>query len=172
MFKKLSKKIILMLLLVLGIAITTLVFFQKQELEEEVHYHAGFVVFKDGKQIDFSDIKYMHVLPCNLEEEVEEHEDEQIEKAHLHDQVGDVVHVHRENAKWEDLFTNINYKIDQNSSTYLNGEEINNFLEAPVKPYDSLVVLIGKNDVDEVLSKAVKKDHIQETEKRSENCGT
>src|SRR4051812_30234652 len=74
---------------------------------KELHYHAGFQVYENGKQKSFADIAYMHDKPCTGKKAEEEKEDEQIEKAHLHDLVGDVVHVHRENATWGDLFKNI-----------------------------------------------------------------
>lgn len=143
--------------------------------DEAIHYHAGFAVFTNNKQVDFSDFKYMIIKPCNLDkdEEKESDEDDQIERAHLHDQIGDVVHVERKNSKWSDLFTNLHYDIDYKSSeAYLNGKKKNNFQNQIIQPYDSLVVLIGKNDSKKALTKAVKKSHIEETEKRSENCGS
>lgn len=136
-----------------------------------VHYHAGFVVFKDNKQFDFSTVKYMHAKPCGNEEH-EEHspEEEQIEKAHLHDYIGDVVHTHREGALWKDLFINLKYPID-NAQGYINGKKVDDFQNQPIKPYDSLVVFIGKNDIEKQLAKAVTKKHIQTVEKKSDNCG-
>ena len=168
----LKSKLFLLIIIILIAIIGSISFFfitKKQDVEK-IHYHGGFVVFKENKQVDFSDFKYMVVKPCNLEEE-DEDEDEQIEKAHLHDQIGDVVHVEAENAKWSDLFTNLHYDIDYNSNeAYLNGKKTGNFQNLVIQPYDSLVVLIGKNDINKALSKAVKKPHIEETEKRSENC--
>ena len=38
-------------------------------------------------------------------------EDKQLEKAHLHDLIGTVAHIHRENATWRDLFKNIGYSV-------------------------------------------------------------
>ncbi len=143
--------------------------------DEIVHYHAGFAVFTNNKQADFSDFKYMIIKPCNLDkdEEKESDEDDQIEKAHLHDQIGDVVHIERKNAKWSDLFTNLKYDINyQEVVAYLNSKKTTDFENLIIQPYDSLVILIGKNDSKKALAKAVKKSHIEETEKRSENCGS
>lgn len=138
---------------------------------KELHYHAGFVVFENNKKVDFSDFKYMSVKPCSVKE-TSEPEDDQMEKAHLHDNVGDVVHVHRENAYWHDLFTNLKYPIDYSKTTgYINGKEVADWQNQKIQSYDSLVVFIGENDKKH-LKEAVTKEHIQLTEKKSENCGT
>ena len=84
----------------------------KKLVTEGIHYHAGFKVYTDGQLEDFSQIKYMSVLACEVDEEIEYEENDQLEKAHLHDEVGEVVHVEAEGAKWKDLFQNINYKFD------------------------------------------------------------
>lgn len=140
---------------------------------EGIHYHAGFVVLKDNAKVDFSDIKYMDVSPCTVDGKEVEHEDDQLEKAHLHDNIGDVVHVHREGAKWSDLFTNIHYPLDYSSAqAYLNGTALPNFQDITIRPYDSLVILINSDTAADPLSQAVTKQHIEETEKRSENCGS
>lgn len=168
-------KLIIVFVVLIVVSASVLVVFHKKEAVKKVHYHAGFVVFKDNKQVDFSDFKYMVVKPCTTDktEEKESNADNQIEKAHLHDLIGDVVHVERENAKWSDLFTNLKYTIDyKNTSAYLNGKNINDFQNLVIQPYDSLVVLIGENDTKNVLTKAVSVDHIKKTEKRSENCGS
>src|SRR5690242_18124426 len=94
--------IYLLILLVAAVVI----FGKKIFPEPKVHFHAGFVVFKDDKKLSFSDYKYMNVKPCMVDDKDEE-EDPQLEKAHLHDNVGDVVHSEQNGAKWKDLFTNI-----------------------------------------------------------------
>ncbi len=139
-----------------------------------VHFHAGFKVYVDGKLQDFSDLKYMHVEPCttkNAHIDV----DEQEMKAHLHDFVGDVAHVHRSNAVWGDLFQNIKFAIDHSKPVlaYINGGKVDDVLHHPIRPYDSLVLIIGKHrDIGSYLKNAVKKDHIVLVEKKSETCGS
>ncbi len=140
-----------------------------------VHFHAGFHVYVDDKLQDFSDFKYMHEKPCTLHgKPVDDNDDEQIEKAHLHDQIGDVVHVHRTGATWGDLFINIHYSVDEgNAVAYVNGVKVDNILKQTIKPYDSLVLFIGKHTDDKkYLEKAVKKDYIQRVEKKSEFCSS
>src|SRR3990172_11529375 len=112
-------------------------FFSKRE----VHYHAGFKLFIDGKLQDFSSAKYMSVKLC-VGDEKEHKEDEQLEKAHLHDGVGDVVHVEAEEAKWKDLFMNISYKINPGKQItgFVNGKKVENILDHSIKSYDSVVI--------------------------------
>lgn len=168
-----NKKIVLFGLLCLVLVIGA-VFVQLQSIAaKKVHFHAGFQVYKDGKQVSFSDTKYMHEKPCTDDPQEEHKEDEQIEKAHLYGFVGDVVHVHRENVKWNDLFINLSYSIPQDAQTYLNGKKVDTLFQTEIQPYNSIVIFIGKtDDLEDLLKKAVTKQYIQEEEKHSEDCGT
>jgi hypothetical protein len=142
---------------------------------EPIHIHAGFQVYKDNKLVDFSDFKYMHEMPCTINgKPVDDHEeDEQIEKAHLHDQVGDVVHVHRENAVWRDLFANIKYPIEGSFVAYVNGKKVDNVLDHEIVPYETITIFIGQNsDQETKLRNAVKKERIEQIENKSENCSS
>ena len=175
-----SKKFIFIfgILLILGILIPFKVFknsrtIRQVQSEPSVHYHAGFVVFDNGKKVDFSDIQYMNIEPCTLHkaDEKETPEHEQLEKAHLHDGVGDVVHSHREGAKWGDLFTNINYPLDYSQATaFVGGEEVVDIKNALITADSSLVIFIGTVNKS-LLTQSVPLDHIKEVEKMSENCG-
>lgn len=142
---------------------------------QKTHYHAGFVVFANNKKVDFSSVKYMSVSPCILhgnEEDDASPSQIQHDKAHLHDYVGDVVHVERTGAKWSDLFTNLNYPIDYSITTaYINGKQVQDFQNQPIQPFASLVVFLGKNDIQKELKQAVTKKHIEEAAKKSEDCG-
>ena len=139
-----------------------------------IHYHAGFIVVKDDEVVDFTDVKYMHAKPCgdNAHEE-KTAEEKQIDKGHLHDYIGDVVHVHIDGARWKDLFINLKYPINYaETEAYINGEEVNDFEDRSIQPYESVVLFIGKNDVKKHLTNAVKLEHIKQIEKKSDNCGT
>ena len=139
-----------------------------------VHFHAGFHVYVDGKLFNFTDEKYMKFEPCTTKN-AKVVEDDQEEKAHLHDFIGDVVHVHRSNAVWGDLFKNIKFPVDKPKpmTAYINGKEVDNILDYPIKSYDSLVLLLGKHgNVADYIKNEVKKDHILKVEKMSETCGS
>ena len=142
---------------------------------ETIHYHAGFQVYIDNKLQDYSGLEYMNFKPCSEDEYHTQltPEEEQLEKAHLHDSIGDVVHVHRPNVVWGDLFTNISLEIDPNATAYINGELVENILEYPIRSYDSLVIFESEStNIEERLSLRVTKEHIVEAESRSELCGS
>ncbi len=139
---------------------------------DHVHYHAGFRVYVDDQLHDFSLFEYMNYTPCSDHDQKESPEDEQIEKAHLHDNVGDVVHVHRSGATWGDLFKNINYKYDsyERVSGYVDGELVENVFESEIAPYTSLILLIDDSDATRSAER-VEKSYIEQVEAKSELCG-
>lgn len=139
---------------------------------KKTHYHAGFVVFQNNKKLDFSDNKYMYIEPCTRNKKGNDSQAAiQIEKAHLHDNIGNLVHIERMGAIWKNLFTNINYPIDYSKATgYINGKQVVNFQSQPIHPFDSLVVFIGDNNPD-LLSQAVTKDYMITMAKKSTTCG-
>lgn len=166
------KKIILLLIPLLLIIFAGLIFKSKIIREEKIHYHAGFLVYVDGILQDFTDNKYMEVIPCNVSGK-ENPSDDQKEKAHLHDNIGDVVHVEHSGAVWSDLFKNINFSFPENQQItgYVNGYPVSDILSRPVKPNDSSVFIAG--DGSRVnLRHYVSSDHIIEVESKSENCGS
>src|SRR5258708_3038706 len=89
---------------VVGYALSQTVFKPKP-----IHFHAGSQVYINDKIQSFTGNQYMHEAPCvvNGKSVSESDPDDQGEKAHLHDHIGDVVHVHRKGATWGDLFFNI-----------------------------------------------------------------
>ena len=146
---------------------------------EKAHFHAGIQVYVDGKLQDFSDEKYMNTTPCALKGESNEHESPeeiQIEKAHLHDNIGNVAHAHLTGGKWKDLFQNMKYDIESKGvlTGYINGKPADNILDTKINPYDSVIILAGTvpNETEPLLKKAVSRDEIVKAEKMSENCGS
>jgi hypothetical protein len=140
------------------------------------HYHAGFQVYVNNELQDFSDLKYMKLSPCGDKHEITASpEEEQLEKAHLHDLNGDVVHVHRDGATWRDLFVNMEYDIDEtNIIMYINGRPVDgrDLLHDPITPDESVVFFVGENDdLEDKAAQAVTLDRIREVEGLSEDCG-
>lgn len=70
------------------------------------HYHANFAVFEDGKQVDFTSPELMHIAPCT---DGDSHSDDPYENVHLHDGVGNVVHLHMDGITWKTFFESIQY---------------------------------------------------------------
>ncbi len=171
------KKRIIALGIFLSLIVSAVIILPQTLLKPEpIHIHAGFQVYADDKLQDLSDFKYMHEMPCSIDGKPVEGapKDEQQERAHLHDQTGDVVHVHRQGGTWGDLFKNIKYEInDEEAVVYSNGQKIENFLDREIVPYESIVIFAGKHTDDQkYLKSAVKKDYILQVEKKSETCGS
>lgn len=163
------KIITIILFFLLGI-FTAYVIYKTVFKPKYIHYHAGFQVYVDGKLQDFSAAKYMSLLACG------EHGNtrvEQLQKAHLHDRNGKVVHVHSEGVYWEDLFKNIQSEFPANKqmTAYINGDKVSDILKQKIEPYDSVIILVGSYDIDKNYNaQAVTKDEILEAEKKSESC--
>lgn len=172
------KKWVTRIVVIIVVAIIALVgvkLYKQYTTPQKIHYHSGFVLFVNNKKIDFSSAKYMSVSPCVLHGNQEENtapSEIQHDKAHLHDYVGDVVHTERTGAKWSDLFTNLNYPIDYAKATaYVNGQQLPDFQTQPILPDESIVIFVGKNDIQKDLKQAVTKQHIEQEAKKSEDCG-
>ena len=169
-----NKKIlnIIFVLIIFFLSIVAVLMSKRFFTPQKTHYHAGFVVFQDNKKLDFSDTKYMFLEPCVLNNKREDSaEDIQTEKAHLHDDVGDLVHIERTGPIWKDLFTNIRYPLDFAKTTgYINGKQVNNYQFQSIKPFDSLVIFIGRNDP-KLLTQAVTKGYMIKMAKKSTTCG-
>lgn len=165
------KKIYIVIFLLIFLILSGIAIYNSAN-KPPVHYHAGFQIYMNGKLQDYSSTEFMHLKPCGAHEETGDKEDEQLEKAHLHDNVGDVIHVHRNGVVWNDVFTNLKIKIPSTSiSAYINGKKISDIQKYPVKAYDSLVLMIGKEDTS-YLKSAVTVNQIKQNEKKSESCGS
>jgi hypothetical protein len=139
----------------------------------KIHYHAGFQVYVDGEKQDFSGDQFMNNEPCSIAKETAE--DIQRDKGHLHDNVGDVVHIHTSGAVWGDLFKNLNFVFPATESAefYLDGIKTDKAMSTPIKAYDSLVVLVGAHgDINQILNNQVSREYIQSVEKKSDGCGS
>lgn len=165
---------IAVIVIVAVIAVVSVKEYKALTTPQKTHYHAGFVVFVNNKKVDFSKSQYMSISPCILhgnESDDESASSIQLDKAHLHDFVGDVVHVERTGAKWGDLFVNIHYPMDYSKVTaYINGKKVQDIQDQPIILDESAVFFIGKNDVQKDLKQAVTKAYIEEKGKKSVEC--
>lgn len=137
--------------------------------EKEVHYHAGFKIYRYNQPVDFRAPEFMHFEPCGDEDK---HKDKNPQdRAHLHDGIGDVVHVHSHNATWEDLLTTLNTTIDGQAKYYLNADQVGTLRQAVIQPYDRMLILIGENtEVEEKLESVPDREKIEQAEQQTEGC--
>lgn len=156
--------------------------------EEGVHYHANFAVYMNGQQEKFDDIfYYIGAESCTGESE---HRANPYARTHLHDMVGDVVHVEDEAVTWGQFFQNIGwiadskliktpdqvYMPDSTSriSFMLNGKKVETITNAAIGDKDRLLIDFGSTDdgtlqqrFDSVASTAEKYNGMQD----SGSCG-
>ncbi len=152
---------------------------QNNDSAQIVHTHAAFAVFHNGQPVDFSIPQYMSVEPCNDKEHAGKNSpaQEQLERVHLHDGVGDIVHVHRANVRWAELFMNLKYVFPGPPVVYRNGQKLDNSLAASIEPYDRILIVaddIGQPapDIATLMASVPAIDRIKAIEQTSETCGT
>jgi hypothetical protein len=78
------------------------------------HYHANFAVYINGQREKFVGTKYYEetaAMACTLEQV-----DEPAERAHMHDNISDVVHVEDKLVTWGNFLQNLNWGV---GDTYL-----------------------------------------------------
>ena len=148
--------ILIGMLVILGIR------FVSYQPPKDVHYHANFAVYIDGKQEQFSNpLLYEEISECSISTEKKPSE-----RAHLHENVKDVVHVEDSAVTWGNLFHNINWNVgdkyldtsdillvntETKKVTYvLNGEEVSNITNKVIGDKDRLLVSYGTATNDEI----------------------
>lgn len=143
---------------------------------EEVHYHAGFVITVDGQVQDYSAIEYMHVSPCSSDSKSHVAVDltDVQERVHLHNQVGDVAHIHAQEVTWRQLFESLGIQelLERTVQMYDSSQSVvENGIDTVVVPYQSVVISIG-TQANDVNSLFVAQEKILEVEEQIENCGS
>lgn len=146
---------------------------QSEMLEEknDIHIHAGFQLYKDDQRVDFTDFTYMSVKPCGEED----HGDgkggySKLDDIHLHDGIGDVIHIHTANVTWGDVFASLNVDV-QGIVAYVDGKELRDPLSYQVQDGESWVFTVGKTtDIEEKLVQRVSQERIEEIGLQSETC--
>lgn len=135
-------------------------------MTQSVHMHAGFQVYDGEEQLDFSGVEYMYVGQCDDMKDPERLQD----RVHLHDQIGDVVHIHAPGITWKDLFWSLEKEelIDEIDRMIVDGEEVDVNLEKEIKAYERTIFLI-ENDmsVDQAWDDIMSLDHIIQVEQES-----
>lgn len=129
------------------------------------HFHANFAVFINGEKVDFTDDTYMEdVAGCSLTNTVYPKD-----RAHLHENNGDTIHIHNDGVAWGHFFANNNIYFWENFlrmddgiiyesyktlgvSYILNGVKVENPYNTLIHSEDKLLVSYGDNQSDEQLN--------------------
>lgn len=154
---------------------------------ESVHYHANFQVFVNNQREQFAD-------PMLYEESgaacSEEKQMTPMERAHMHDNINDVVHVEDHAVTWGQFFTNLGWVVDakvietpsqvllpdndHKISFILNGQTMDNISNRVISDQDKLLVDYGdsgqavKQQYANIVNKALKYD----TSSDPKSCGS
>jgi hypothetical protein len=123
---------------------------------EHTHYHANFTVYINGQREQFADPALYEEsgASCTQEEQMTPQE-----RAHMHDNVNDVVHVHDHAVAWGQFFLNLGWLVDakvietqdqmlladagHKITFILNGETIDNVSNRVIGDQDKLLVDYG-----------------------------
>jgi len=146
--------------LLLG-ALTILVIRYFTYTPEAVHYHANFAAYIDGQREEFKGLQYYEEFTsasCNTAE----HQKSPNERAHMHSNINDVVHVHDNLVTWGNFFQYLGWnvgdtflatpnKIYQNTdkaelSFILNGKHTDSIVNRVIQDRDRLLISYGINN--------------------------
>lgn len=129
------------------------------------HYHANFAIVVNGTPLDLSSDQYMtDVMGCRVDPTRTEPGD----RAHLHGNAGQVVHVHDAGAAWGHLLANLGFGIgddylvtdrgarymgigDTTVKFVLNGAAVPSIRNRVIGPRDRLLISVGPERIDDVL---------------------
>ncbi len=145
MLKKISVFILVLLIAGAGWFIFNRSRQADMKVAPEVHYHAGFKVYENDHLVDFSKPEYMHFAPCGSDEDKKKMPETASDRAHLHNNIGDVVHVHSNKATWGDLWEDLRFHPQGKVTYYLNGKKAEDLGGSVIQPYDRLLLLVGDN---------------------------
>jgi hypothetical protein len=130
--------------------------------KEEVHYHANFAVFTEGERLLFDNFTfYEEVAACGGNGV-----DSPKIRAHMHDNINHVVHVHDNGVTWGHFFANLGFANgdtvfrtntdlfvedeDTKITFILNGKEVSSTANVTIDNEDVLLVSIGESSKSEL----------------------
>lgn len=128
----------------------------------QTHYHANFAVYLNGQRFEFKGPQYYEeVAACAVHGKIQP-----AQRAHMHDNINSVIHVHDDGVTWEQFFNNIGWYLgpnfiqtddgtmytengDNKLNVMLNGQnltDISNIANQVIGDRDRLLVSFGNID--------------------------
>ena len=133
------------------------------------HYHSEFQVYIDGERKDLSTLDYMYFAPCRVYD-FGEVELEEIDRAHLHSYVGDVVHLHDDGVTWRVLLTNLNFEGDLLGYNK-EGELVEGLIDRVILPYESVIFSNTElENIVELVGELKGADYVKDVEAVTVEC--
>lgn len=137
--------------------------------EHDFHEHADFALFLMGERFDFSKDKYMNYEPCAISSKsllpsvyAHEHSSNEVERGDvdLHNNNGNVIHVHREGINYSDFFITLgmefndtsfsddegnSYKEDDQNEFrfFINNQEVDSLTSREIRDFDRVLISYG-----------------------------
>lgn len=140
--------------------------------EYEVHYHAGFHIYEGGQLVDLSGFEYMTIQPCGEVHSSHGGKEYEASMIHLHDGVGDVVHVHADGQTWRMFMDSLNLDADAYPQMYRDGVEVS-LMDDVIEPFERVVFAdSGTVITSEMIESVPSVERILEVENMSELCSS
>jgi hypothetical protein len=130
--------------------------------KKEVHYHANFAVFINGDRVPFDNFTFYEEIAACGGNGI----DSPKIRAHMHDQINHVVHIHDNGVTWGNFFENIGFANGDNVfktreevfvedkdtgiTFILNNQEVDTTANRTIGDEDVLLVSIGDNSEEEL----------------------
>ena len=77
---------------------------------QHTHYHANFAVYINGQREEFKGPQYyQEVAACTAHGPIQP-----AQRAHMHDNINSVIHVHDEGVTWDQFFENLGWNLGPN----------------------------------------------------------
>lgn len=153
-----------LLLVLLGFLILGLVRFIFVH-DHRTHYHANFALYVNGEKDEFNSFTYYEeVTACSDASKMDPKS-----RAHMHNNVNSIVHVHDDAVTWGHFFSNLGYIFNDNLlitpkgryepgddkkfSYILNGERVKNISDKVIKSEDTLLINFGSESEQELSAR-------------------
>lgn len=128
----------------------------------QTHYHANFAVYLNGQRVEFKGPQYYEeVAACVVNGTIQP-----AQRAHMHDNINSVIHVHDDAVTWQQFFNNIGWTLGPNFiqtdngtmyteddtnklNVMLNGQnltDLTNIANQTIKDEDRLLISFGNVD--------------------------
>ena len=150
--------------ILIGALIILTIRFVNYKPENQIHYHANFAVFINGEREQFKGMQYYEeteASSCTVE-----HVDSPLERAHMHGNVNDVVHIEDDLVTWGHFMQNLGWGMGDDyiktaENIYsnnkqgkvvfvLNGEQVDKVSDRIIQDKDKLLISYGEATNDEL----------------------
>lgn len=134
----------------------------------EIHIHAGFQIYLNGELQNYSEDRFMNYTACSEDGSYDDGL-----RTHLHNNVGDVLHVHKSGTTWRHFLEELGFDYKQTPTVaILNGENVGDYLDMQINNLDSIIIVAGEyQNFDKMTLNMVTQERIIEVSTMPELCG-